>query len=128
MKVLSVKPIITADGLLSTMTINELEPDKTLEGMYKIIGCRCVDVREVEIDGTVFDVWFDDEFLLSGEPQIPSLLLPYETVICGTVLFAKSNEDGETIGLNNDEIIKAADFANKSMIDAIRYVQKQLAS
>lgn len=129
--VVAIKSHIIQNGktatICSTSCIEHLDDDNHLKDMYRIIDCRCVDIRQVEIKGNYYDVWFDDEFLLTDKPPIPTLLLPYDTLICGNVLFAKSNEEGETIGLSyaDVEIInnfvtenrkKAVDFMNKIII------------
>lgn len=85
-----------------TLYKSGLQEKQALHDMYKLIGCELVDVRTVEIDGTEFDVWFDEEFLLKNKP-VPNLLLPDGTVLCGKVLFAKHDADGATVGLTKED-------------------------
>ncbi|WP_353856820.1 hypothetical protein [Bacillus sp. Bos-x628] len=73
------------------------------------------DILKKEIQGTLsmisieeLDVWFDDEFLLKKELQMPSLVIKntpnltisdWDIVICGNIMFASSNEEGDTVSL-----------------------------
>ena len=87
---------------------------------YKIIGCRCVDCRSFEYNGTEYDVWFDDEFLLKNGPLYPTLFLGelkpnFFDVICGNFIIAKCNEEGETIGISTDEAKELGTFMQKSI-------------
>ena len=79
-----------------------INPAETLREMYKIIGCSCVTCTEIEINGKSYDVWSDDEALLVEKP-VPTLYIDDDTVIFGNLLIAKSNDEGEMIGLDNGE-------------------------
>ena len=79
-----------------------INPANTLREMYKIIGCSCVTCTVIEIDGKRFDVWSDDEALLVDNP-VPNLYIDDDTVIFGNLLIAKSNDEGEMLGLDNGE-------------------------
>lgn len=81
----------------------QLKKGDTLHGLYHHIGCNVVDIRCVNIKGIDFDIWFDDEFMLREEAPIPTMPLPNGDVLCGKVLIAKNNEDGDTIGLTAEE-------------------------
>lgn len=79
-----------------------INPADTLREMYKIIGCSCVTCTEIEVNGKYFNVWSDDEALLVSNP-VPNLYIDDDTVIFGNLLIAKSNDEGETVGLDDGE-------------------------
>ncbi|CAI6329775.1 hypothetical protein ACFWGV_20115 [Bacillus subtilis] len=76
------------------------------------------DLLKKEIQGTLaltsieeLDVWYDDGFLLKEKPSMPSLIIKntpnpsitdWDVVICGNIMFASSNEDGDTISLTEE--------------------------
>ena len=80
-----------------------LNPENILGSMRKIIGCRYVTCTEIEVEGKKFDVWSDDEALLVQKP-VPNLYISDDLIIFGNLLFAKSDEEGVTVGLNHYEI------------------------
>lgn len=79
-----------------------INPADTLSEMYKIIGCSCVTCTAIEINGKSYDVWSDDEALLVDNP-VPNLYIDDDTVIFGNLMIAKSNDEGEMVGLDNGE-------------------------
>lgn len=79
-----------------------INPADTLSEMYKIIGCSCVTCTAIEINGKKYDVWSNDEALLVDNP-VPNLYIDDDTVIFGNLMIAKSNDEGEMVGLDNGE-------------------------
>lgn len=87
-----------------------LNPEHILQDMYQIIGCKCVTVTEIEVNGKYYDVWSDDEALLVENP-VPNLYINDDLVIFGNLLITNTNEDGETVGLDDGEPQLLYDFA-----------------
>ena len=118
--------IIPEDGInhiVGKVEVKDIDQDNSLEDMRKLIGCDWVGVSTVKLDGTIFDVWYDDEFLLTNEPKIPTLLLPpHDILICGSCLFVKADEEGSTVGLSEEEIETVTRFARLNRYKAIEYV------
>ena len=83
--------------------IRNLSNKNTLTDMYKILNCDCVTCTEIEIDGKYYDVWSDDCSLLKDSP-IPTLYINDFLVIFGNVLFAKTNKNGDTVGLSIEDV------------------------
>ena len=83
--------------------VKQLNSKKTLADMRHIINCELVTCTEIEVEGKYFDVWSDDEALLCDNP-VPNLYVCDGLIIFGNLLFAKSDDDGETIGLSVDDI------------------------
>lgn len=87
----------------------------SLEDYYKEIDCRCIDIKEVFVinrntkKSMYIDVIYDDEFLLTNNRKIPSVLYVTEkngldTFLLGNVLFARHNKDGEIESLSDEQM------------------------
>ena len=100
-----------------------LNPEHILQDMYKIIGCSCVTVTEIEVNGKYYDVWSDDEALLVDNP-VPNLYISDDIVIFGNVLIAKTNEEGETVGLDDGEPQILYDFALAQFPKLLNWLRK----
>ena len=101
-------PNIKVLALLLDTTTNTIFPhvlhiQNTLDGLRKIIDCRCVACTEIEVAGKVFDVWSDGEALLNENP-VPNLYLSDELILFGNLIFAKHDEEGEMLGLTFADI------------------------
>ena len=83
--------------------VKQLDSETMLSDMRNIIDCELVTCTEIEVEGKYFDVWSDDEALLCDNP-VPNLYVCDGLIIFGNLLFAKSDDDGETIGLSIDDI------------------------
>lgn len=87
----------------------------SLDDYYKEIDCRCIDIKEVFVinrklkKSMYIDVIYDDEFLLTNDRKIPSVLYvternSLETFLLGNVLFARHNKDGEIESLSDEQM------------------------
>ena len=87
----------------------------SLDDYYKEIDCRCIDVKEVFVinrntkKSMYIDVIYDDEFLLTNNRKIPSVLYVtekngLETFLLGNVIFARHNKDGEIESLSDEQL------------------------
>ena len=83
--------------------VKQLDSEKMLSDMRQIIDCDLVTCIEIEVEGKYYDVWSDDEALLCDNP-VPNLYVCDGLIIFGNLLFAKSDDDGETIGLSVEDI------------------------
>ena len=83
--------------------VKQLDSEKTLADMRHIIDCDLVTCTEIEVEGKYYDVWSDDAALLKLNP-VPNLYVCDGLIIFGNLLFAKSDDDGQTIGLSIDDI------------------------
>ena len=92
-----------------------------LHEMYKLLDCEFVDYREFEVNGEYFDVWFDEEFLLRDKPPVATMFLgdlrpDSFIVLCGNLLFSKSNDEGESVTLTKRDMRKIAGFFDESQL------------
>lgn len=83
--------------------------DESLDQCNELIGCDRVDYIEITLDNDKYDLWCDDEFLLKQEEN-PGLAWFDQSanakdpvVILGNAVIAKSNDEGETIGMTYEE-------------------------
>lgn len=128
MKVLLNKvELLNNDQAVGKLVVEDIDKDDTLQEMYRVLGCDCVDVRSFEVDGHLYDVWFDDEFMLKDGPKFPTVLLTAnegwssEVLICGSVMFAKADMNGNTVGLDSADLKRVKKFAQKSAVKAVGY-------
>ncbi|MBR0061741.1 MAG: hypothetical protein IJP68_09725, partial [Selenomonadaceae bacterium] len=101
-----------------------ISPDNVLHDLYKILNCDLVTCVEIEVGGKFFDVWADDEALLKDKP-VPNLYIDDELIIFGSVAFAKTDEDGEMVGLDSDEIHLLWDFAIAQFPKLLNFLAQQ---
>lgn len=82
--------------------VREIEND--LDTYYDIIGCRCIDIPQRKIGNHYYDIIVDDEGLLQSDPIISAVDKTGSPMLVGTLIVCQSNEEGETIGLTDEEI------------------------
>ena len=104
-----------------TRTLPETSGER-LSAMKSIIGfgCRAVDCRKFSYKDQEFDVWFDDEFLYQEKPTATLFLGEVKpdrfTVLCGNLIFARSDEEGMTYGLTEKDVSLLWEFTDISSI------------
>ncbi|UDY80691.1 hypothetical protein [Geobacillus phage GR1] len=68
-----------------------------------------LDVRQIG----ELDLWFDDEFLLKEDSPIPTVIIKnsrtanltdYDIILCGNVVFASHDEEGNTVSLTKEAL------------------------
>ena len=104
--------------------VRHISPDNVLKDLYKILNCDLVTCVEIEVGGKFFDVWADDEALLKDKP-VPNLFIDDELIFFGSVAFAKTDEDGELVGLDSDEIHLLWDFAIAQFPKLLNFLARQ---
>ena len=104
--------------------VRYISPDNVLQNLYKILNCDLVTCVEIEVGGKFFDVWADDEALLKDKP-VPNLYIDDELIIFGSVAFAKTDEDGEMVGLDSDDIHLLWDFAIAQFPKLLNFLAQQ---
>lgn len=83
--------------------IRAIDEADTLNEYYHLIGCRCIDMVAIDVEGYSYDVICDDEGLFR-EPMVPTLYISEEQVLFGTLAFVKIDEEGYTVGLDKEDI------------------------
>ena len=80
-----------------------IDTEKELESLREVLDCDLVNCTQIQVEGKKFDVYSDDEALLCDKP-IPNLYISDDLILFGNLIFAKSGDDGELVGLNHYEI------------------------
>ena len=88
--------------------------ENTLKAMWKILDCHHVTCTQIEIDGKNYDIWSDDEALLTNNP-IPTLYINDDLVLFGNLIFATSDDEGATRGLTDEDMDRVLKFINRQM-------------
>ena len=104
--------------------VRHLSPANVLKDLYKVLNCDLVTCVEIEVGGKFFDVWADDEALLKDKP-VPNLFIDDELIFFGSVAFAKTDEDGELVGLDSDDIHLLWDFAIAQFPKLLNFLARQ---
>ena len=79
-----------------------LNADNTLKCLRDVLNCHLVTCTEIKVEGKYYDVWSDDNALLSQNP-VPNLYISDDLIFFGNLVFAKSGAEGEVVGLTNDD-------------------------
>ena len=84
---------------------------KSYKDFYPLLDCSCFDIQERRFGGTngaFFDIYLDDEGLLSAEPKPVSIVTLHNgqqvEQIVGNVFICSHNEEGESISLTDEQI------------------------
>lgn len=111
---------------LSAPVVAEVE--HTLEVMQKLVGgyVECVSILGDPVFGRGIDIWCNEEGKLIGLPQ--NRLFPNgQDCLCGT-FFVAAHEDGETVGLTEDEVTQVvAELERWPMLIDVGYLARLAA-
>ena len=64
----------------------------------------CIDIVSRRIKDTYFDIICDDEGLLKDNPRITAVDTEGNPMLVGNLIFSHTDENGETIGVTDEEI------------------------
>ena len=106
--------VFVIDVNAGTYYTDDIQDD--IKSYYKIIDCQLIDIAELEIDNTTFDVIYDDEGMFVKNGARPSVVDKNDNVkMVGTVIFCHANKNGDEIGLNDGD----AATLNKYMLRVV---------
>lgn len=103
-------------------TIDDMDK---LNEYYHYLDCRCIDMAPIDVDGHVYDVVCDDEAMLR-QPLIPSLYISEEQVFFGNLAFVKNDEEGGSVGLDREDMIRLLDFIERQKEKLYRWTKQQI--
>lgn len=92
-------------------TVEPVELDKSLNGYYAALDCRCIDIVQRTIGGKVFEIICDDEGLMVSNPIPSGVAYSGEILLYGNLFVVGFN------GVNDVESLTDADA---------RYVMRHL--
>ena len=105
--------------------IRAIDEADTLNEYYHLLGCRCIDMVEIDVDNYSYDVVCDDEGLFR-EPMVPTLYISEEQVLFGSLAFVKIDEEGYTVGLDKDDIERLLHYIENQKDDLHRWTMRQV--
>ena len=88
--------------------------ENTLKAMWDILDCHHVTCTQIKIEDKFYDVWSDDEALLTDKP-IPTLYINDDLVLFGNLIFATSDDEGATTALTDEDMDRVLKFINRQM-------------
>lgn len=91
-------------GLFKDNCIEPVEVTGELQEYYDLIGCDYIDIVTRKIGDTYFDIICDDEGLLKDNPRITAVDTEGNPMLVGNLIFSHTNEEGETVGITDEEI------------------------
>lgn len=98
----------------------EIPDENVLASMYGIIGCRYVGATEFTHRNISYTVWYDDEFLLVDRPVATLIIGDLKpgafTLLCGNLMFTKTDEEGGTVGLTAKDISNLWEYTDINSI------------
>lgn len=83
--------------------VRYISPDNVLKDLREILNCELVTCTEIKINGKLFVIYSDDEALLKENPE-PNLYIDDDLIIFGSVAIAKTDEEGNLVGLTLAEV------------------------
>ena len=80
------------------------EIDGSLSSYYQILGCDTFDITSRRIGENYYDIYCDDEGLLKSNPIVSAISSDRQPMLVGNLFVTKTNDEGETISLTDEEI------------------------
>lgn len=94
---------ILIDTVNKKESIHILNSD-TLQGYYEALDCNTFDIATRKIGSKYYDIFCDDEGLFKDSPIVSAISLNGEPMLVGNLFITRTNKEGETISLTQDEI------------------------
>lgn len=105
---------VKGDGTAKMTTI-----ENELDEYYRILKCDIFDIISLRIGKHRYDIYCDDNGLLKTDKIISAVDCRRNPMLVGNLFVTKTNEEGETISLSEEEIKEV--LANtKNIIDVER--------
>ena len=92
----------------------------------RYLDCSRVDTATIDVEGHTYDVVHDDEAMFRS-PLIPSLYISEEQVLFGNLAFVKTDEEGASVGLDLEDMIRLLDFIDQQKESLYRWTEQQMS-
>ena len=80
------------------------EVDGSLSSYYKILNCDTFDIAPRRIGENYYDIYCDDEGLMKSNYKVSAISSSGKRMLVGNLFVTKTNDEGETISLTDEEI------------------------
>lgn len=84
--------------------IQTVDKANGIQDYYDLLNCSLFDIACRKIGENYYDIYCDDEGLLKCNPIVSAVSSDGEPMLVGNLFVAKTNDEGETISLNEDEL------------------------
>ena len=84
--------------------VKELDIEPELSEYYKAIGCDLIDMVDRKIGRKRYTIICDDEGLFREDVRISAINNLGGVMLVGNLMFVKTGEEGETLGLEKSDI------------------------
>lgn len=81
-----------------------VEIDGSLNSYYQILNCDTFDIASRRIGENYYDIYCDDEGLLKSNPIVSAISSDRQPMLVGNLFVTKTDEEGNTISLTDEEI------------------------
>lgn len=105
--------------------IRTIDESNKLHEYYRYLDCHCIDMTTIDVNGHNYDVICDDRALFRN-PLIPSLYISEEQVFFGNLAFVKLDEEGASIGLEREDMIRLLDYIDQQKERLYRWTDQQM--
>ena len=105
--------------------IRAIDEADTLNEYYQLLGCQCIDMVSIDMDGYSYDVVCDDEGLFR-DPMVPTLYISEEQVLFGNLAFVKIDEEGYTVGLDKEDIERLLRYIENQKDNLHRWTMRHI--
>ena len=104
-------------ALFKNNRIEPIEVKGELDEYYNLIDCDCIDIVTRKVGDTYFDIICDDEGLLKDNPRVTAVDTEGNPMLVGNLIFSHTDEDGETVGVTDEEIALIRDNVGLAFAD-----------
>ena len=105
--------------------IRVIDEADMLSEYYRLLGCRCIDMVAIDVDGYSYDVVCDDEGLFR-EPLVPTLYISHDQVLFGNLAFVKTDEEGYAVGLESEDISRLLRYIEGQADNLHNWIARQI--
>ena len=116
---------LNQDRMVLESHIRNINDADKLNEYYRYLDCRSIDMATIDVDGHPYDVVCDGEALLRA-PLFPSLYISEEQVFFGNLAFVKIDEEGASVGLEREDLIRLLDFIERQQTSLYRWTEERI--
>ena len=100
--------LIKTDGTCKIVEIVD-----TLDNLYNVCECSCIDIVSRRIGGKKYDIVLDDEGLLRDAPIMTAIRRDANEMLFGNLFIVKNDGKGNLKSLNEEEIASVRSLIKK---------------
>lgn len=101
----------------------------SLDTLYKLLHCTCIDISTCTLQGHEFDIVCDDEFLLKPARRMSAVDTHLQSVFAGNLFFCHHDTEGHLTSVTPEDfklILRNACLCRSEVDDALWLAVKNL--